>query len=133
MRGIGYIKPKEELVAAINKSINMSEAAKILGVPPMTFRDWARKYNIYDPHPQDRKRLIDMKKSGLKKHLFSHNLKENICEKCGLKNVWNGIEIVLHVHHIDGNSKNNAIENLEILCPNCHSQTETYAGKNVNR
>jgi len=51
------------------------------------------------------------------------------CSSCQINN-WNGKSIVLEVEHIDGNSKNNRPENLTFLCPNCHSQTETYKGKN---
>ena len=54
------------------------------------------------------------------------------CEKCGLTH-WQGQEIPLQVHHIDGNHYNNVIDNLQILCPNCHAQTDTYAGKNKHR
>lgn len=54
------------------------------------------------------------------------------CEKCGLQE-WQGQKIPLQVHHIDGNHYNNIIDNLQILCPNCHAQTDTYAGKNKNR
>ena len=43
-----------------------------------------------------------------------------------------GIEIPLEIHHIDGNHKNNKLENLQILCPNCHSLTTNYRGKNID-
>ena len=51
------------------------------------------------------------------------------CECCGLGNVWNNSPITLQLDHIDGNSDNNAIDNLRILCPNCHTQTDTYGSK----
>ena len=60
------------------------------------------------------------------------NLRGRKCEKCGLQE-WQGQNIPLQVHHIDGNHYNNVIDNLQILCPNCHAQTDTYAGKNKNR
>lgn len=43
---------------------------------------------------------------------------------------WNGKHITLEIEHIDGNSYNNRPENLALICPNCHSQTETYKGRN---
>lgn len=61
----------------------------------------------------------------LKKRLFRENLKEHKCEICGLSE-WNGKELSLELHHINGNPTDNRIENLQILCPNCHSQTDTY-------
>ena len=60
-----------------------------------------------------------------KEILFNHNLKENKCEKCGIKE-WNGKPITLELHHINGNPKDDRLENLQILCPNCHSQTFNY-------
>lgn len=51
------------------------------------------------------------------------------CEKCG-RTEWEGQKIPLCVHHIDGNHINNQIENLQVLCPNCHAQTDNYCGKN---
>ena len=51
------------------------------------------------------------------------------CWGCGITE-WNQKPIVLELEHKDGNSENNAEENLSLLCPNCHSQTTTYKGKN---
>jgi 5-methylcytosine-specific restriction endonuclease McrA len=132
MRGVGYILKKEEIAKAIEQSINMAEAARLLGVPPMTFKGWAIKYGIYDPKPQKRKRLCDIKKN-VHDYVIRENLLENKCNICGLHDYWNGKPIVLHLHHIDGNRKNNDINNLEMLCPNCHSQTVTYGGKNSRK
>ena len=54
------------------------------------------------------------------------------CEKCGLS-TWLGQPIALEIHHKDGNHINNLEENLELLCPNCHAQTDNYRGKNINK
>ena len=52
------------------------------------------------------------------------------CAKCGISD-WNNRPIVLELEHKDGNSNNNLRDNLECLCPNCHSQTPTYKNRNT--
>lgn len=54
------------------------------------------------------------------------------CENCGLTE-WMEQSIALEVHHIDGDSLNNELDNLKLLCPNCHALTENYRGKNINK
>jgi hypothetical protein len=54
---------------------------------------------------------------------------EKKCNKCGL-NSWLGQELILELEHKDGNNKNNERNNLEMICPNCHSLTETWRGRN---
>jgi hypothetical protein len=54
------------------------------------------------------------------------------CAECGITE-WNGKAIILELEHKDGNSDNNTPENLCFLCPNCHSQTSTYKGKNKGK
>ena len=51
------------------------------------------------------------------------------CDKCG-NTEWMGTPIPLEIHHINGNNLDNRFENLQILCPNCHAQTENFRGKN---
>ena len=51
------------------------------------------------------------------------------CEKCGLSE-WQGEPLICELHHINGDSTDNRIENLIILCPNCHSQTDNFRSKN---
>lgn len=53
-----------------------------------------------------------------------------ICAECGIGESYNGKFLRLQVHHIDGDNTNNEITNLSLLCPNCHSQTDSYCGKN---
>ncbi len=65
----------------------------------------------------------------LKKRLIREGIKENTCEICGISE-WNELPISMQLDHIDGNSHNHKLGNLRMICPNCHSQTETYCGKN---
>ena len=59
-------------------------------------------------------------------------IREHRCECCGLSE-WNELPITLQAHHIDGDKTNNALENLQLLCPNCHSQTDNFGSKNINK
>lgn len=65
----------------------------------------------------------------LKRRLINANLMENKCQLCGLGNKWNNKKIVLYVDHINGVHNDNRLENLRVLCPNCHSQTDTFCTK----
>lgn len=65
-----------------------------------------------------------------KKYVKMYNLMEYKCSECGLTNEWNGKPITLELDHTDGNSHNNILTNLKWLCPNCHSQTPTFRGRN---
>lgn len=55
------------------------------------------------------------------------------CSQCPTTDVWNGKSIVLHVDHVDGKYWNNTKENLRFICPNCHSQTTTWCGRNTRK
>jgi DNA-binding CsgD family transcriptional regulator len=68
----------------------------------------------------------------LKLRLFSAGLKRARCEQCGLVE-WQGEALSLALHHVNGDPNDYRLENLQILCPNCHSQTENFAGRNRRR
>ena len=63
----------------------------------------------------------------LKRYLLKHY--GNKCWTCNIEE-WNKKSIVMELEHIDGNSENNNLQNLSLICPNCHSQTNTYKGAN---
>lgn len=69
--------------------------------------------------------------SHLRERLIKTGLKEHKCEnpECGLTE-WHGKPIPLQLHHINGDRTDNRLENLQLLCPNCHAQTDNYSGKN---
>jgi Zn finger protein HypA/HybF involved in hydrogenase expression len=64
----------------------------------------------------------------LKKRLFREGIFNKKCNKCGGEQ-WLGKSMPLELEHKNGNSHDHRIENLEILCPNCHSFTDTYRGR----
>ena len=66
----------------------------------------------------------------IKRYIFNFNLLPHVCGDCKLENIWNGKPLVLQLDHINGVSDDNCISNLCWRCPNCHSQTETFAGRN---
>lgn len=69
----------------------------------------------------------------LKKRLIKEKLLKEICYECKLKPIWNNKKLVLQLDHINGISNDNRLINLRLLCPNCHSQTNNFAGKSSNK
>jgi hypothetical protein len=66
----------------------------------------------------------------LKQRLFAERLKERRCESCETEE-WLGQPVPLELDHINGDVTDNRVENLRILCPNCHALTKTYRGKKL--
>ena len=121
LRGVeGYYNKIKTIVEKNNLDISHFGSVKI------------NKYNSFDPAP-DEEFFIKCKKQNhcsVIKRLIAHSYKEYRCEnpECGIKE-WNGKPITLQLHHINGDNKDNTLENLQLLCPNCHSQTENYGKK----
>jgi predicted transcriptional regulator len=68
----------------------------------------------------------------IKRRLFEAGVKARRCESCGLSE-WRDVAIPLALHHVNGDRHDHRLENLQILCPNCHGLTETWAGRNIPR
>jgi hypothetical protein len=68
----------------------------------------------------------------LKGRLIAEGLKENRCEECGLTE-WLGRPLSMALHQVNGDGRDNRLENLRLLCPNCHSQTDNFAGRGRKR
>ncbi len=146
----------EKLKEIIKESYSVSEVLTKCGVSNKSSNNYNKLYEIVHDHSISidhfnrninnkgiKKSLDDIlvKNSNytnttqLKKYLVRDNLIEYKCsgEGCSIENTWNGKPIVLHLDHINGINNDHRIENLRFLCPNCHSQTETYAGRNMSK
>jgi hypothetical protein len=89
----------------------------------------SKKYSIEEAFVENS--LVN--RSYLKRKIEKEKILDKVCGKCGNKGEWLGEPLVLQLDHINGVSNDNRIENLRYLCPNCHTQTENYAGKNRSK
>ena len=67
----------------------------------------------------------------LKSRLLRSGLKESRCDQCGIDS-WRGLPLSLCLHPVNGASDDHRLENLQLLCPNCHSQTPNFSGRNAH-
>ena len=143
----------EEFKIAVEESYSISQALMKLGLSPRggnykVFKKFQKLYNIDTSHFTGQGHMKGKKNNTLtkclseilvkdceyssnklRKRLIEEGIKEHKCECCGLTE-WLGEPIPLELDHIDGDHYNNLIENLKILCPNCHAKTPTYRGRN---
>jgi len=75
---------------------------------------------------------VPIQSNQLRIRLLADGIFPHACNNCELTE-WNDQPIPLELEHKDGNHHNNLLNNLELLCPNCHAQTSTYRGKNKRR
>jgi HNH endonuclease len=71
-------------------------------------------------------------RENIKLRLLRAGLKDGSCEDCGLTE-WRGRPLSMALHHVNGDGRDNRLDNLRLLCPNCHSQTDNFAGRGVVR
>lgn len=71
-------------------------------------------------------------RANVKRRLLGVGLLENRCRECGLME-WLGEPLTVQIDHVNGIRDDHRLENLRMLCPNCHSQTDTYGRRNRSR
>jgi hypothetical protein len=128
-----------ELIAQYNLTPTLSKLSSYFNVPDVTIWRRAKKLGLEfkigggaakipleeilegkHPHYQTNK---------IKHRMINSGVIENKCDSCDLTE-WLGNPLSLHLDHVDGNNHNHVRSNLRLLCPNCHSQTDTWCGKN---
>lgn len=138
--------PKSYFIEVCKRSNSMAKAAAELNIHFNTLKRLAILYDCYQPNQglkggnKITSAKVNLNKilSGeyphfqtykLKNRILKEGLLENKCAICGIKE-WNNKQLNLELDHIDGNRVNHELINLRLLCPNCHSQTDTYRSKN---
>jgi len=151
-----YKYNKEELEKIVNESLSISEVCLKLNIVPnggnyKTIKSKIKIWQLNSEHftgqgwnvgmrykPIKNKIPLDeilienssyLSSNNLKNRLILEGFKEKKCECCGLSD-WLKSNITLELHHINGRNLDNRIENLQLLCPNCHSQTPNHRGNN---
>lgn len=131
----------EQLILdAISRCSNMAQAQASVShlIGKQKFKEKAIELGVWKPgRGQGIVSLTDIldgkfqhyHSSHLRRRLILEGVKEQKCECCG-QSTWMGHNIPLTLHHIDGNHNNNKLQNLQILCYNCHAMTENFGSKN---
>lgn len=140
------IEWENKIQKACKEALSMASACASLGMNKNTFISHAKRLGVYITNApgkgisKENSQKIDLSyilagnapqygTSKLRTRLLKEGIKKHVCEKC-LRSEWGGQKIPLELHHIDGNSQNHILTNLEILCPNCHTVTENFGSKN---
>lgn len=140
---------KEGFIRVCNEAVSAASAARQLNMHFNTFKRYAILFGCYITNQSHKGVSIGPRKNGiktddilaglypdyqtykLKRRLIREGYIEDRCNRCG----WNGKVVgaeftPCELHHKDGNSHNHSLDNLELICPNCHSLTPNYRAKN---
>lgn len=146
---------KEDLIKAAKESYSVRNVIKLLGLRPAggnysQINKYIALFKINISHFKGKgwnkglvglgnpRRTLDeilnldtyFQSYKLKRRLYKEGLKAELCEECGWAKVSEDGRIPLELDHINGNSRDNRLENLRVLCPNCHSLKPTHRGRN---
>ena len=142
----------EQLRVVVLQSNSWSEALRRLGMRTAggnyrTIQQYVKRYDLDISHwthtPQRVYQTFPLSavltknsnysRKNLKKRLIKEGILKDECGICELQPSWNGQLLSLQLDHINGVHDDNRLENLRLLCPNCHSQTDTFAGKKLKK
>ena len=143
------IKVTDEQIIEASFEPSATAAAAKLGIKYETYRVHAKRLGVFKtnasgkgiskPKPEGNGKIPlseifegrhpQYQSNKLRLRLFSEGYKKEECEICGITE-WFGDKLAFELDHKDGNRYNHSYSNLRILCPNCHSQTDTFRGKN---
>ena len=146
---------EEELRKAVQSSYSIAEVCRTLRIKVAggNYETLKRKFAAWDidtshfrgqgwnvglkfkPNPKLPLEQILVKHSfyqpyKLKRRLLKSKLLSAICTRCD-RTTWQGVPIPLELHHVNGDRRDNRLQNLKLLCPNCHALTDNYRGKNI--
>jgi hypothetical protein len=114
---------------------SVTECQRRFGFARSTWSDAVAR-GLVQPRPQALPIDLLLGRARNRRHLairlVAAGLKDNRCECCGLVE-WRGAPLALALHHVSGDGADHRLENLQLLCPNCHSQTPNFAGRNRGR
>jgi 5-methylcytosine-specific restriction endonuclease McrA len=133
--------PRDEFIKVCNNELTMARAATKLNLHFNTFKKYALMYGCYQTNQSGKginknipKRIDKLEnyatRASVRKEILKNGLLDYKCNSCGIDQ-WNGKNISLELDHINGKRDDHRLENLQFLCPNCHSQTKTFRGKNI--
>lgn len=136
---------EDKIINACKTHLSMAAACVSLSMNHNTFKAHAKRLGCYNTNPAGKgmpgfsrplhtiNEVLEGKQpnassSKVRTRILAAGIKEHECEKCH-STEWLGEPIPLELHHKDGNHHNHKLENLEILCPNCHSLTPNHSKK----